>query len=77
MCALSSVASSAGVGRGGAAAAGRHRPVKELADVRGDGPEVVGGKAMYRKHFLPQMWDANVRRLRRSDPDLFDWLEKN
>ena len=33
--------------------------------------EVVGGKAMYRKHFLPQMWAANVERLRRSDPDLF------
>jgi L-fuculose-phosphate aldolase len=34
--------------------------------------EVVAGKAMYRKHFLPQMWEANVARLRRSDPDLFD-----
>ena len=33
--------------------------------------EVVGGKAMYRKHFLPQMWAANLERLRRSDPDLF------
>jgi hypothetical protein len=26
---------------------------------------------MYRKHFLPQMWDANLARLRTSDPDLF------
>jgi L-fuculose-phosphate aldolase len=34
--------------------------------------EVVGGKAMYRKHYLQQMWDANYRRLRRSDPDLFE-----
>jgi L-fuculose-phosphate aldolase len=34
--------------------------------------EVVGGKAMYRKHYLPQMWAANMERLRRSDPDLFD-----
>ena len=34
--------------------------------------EVVAGKAMYRKHFLPQMWDANLARLRTSDPDLFD-----
>jgi L-fuculose-phosphate aldolase len=34
-------------------------------------PEVVAGKAMYRKHYLPQMWDANLARLRRSDPDLF------
>jgi L-fuculose-phosphate aldolase len=33
--------------------------------------EVVGGKAMYRKHFLPQMWTANLERLQRSDPDLF------
>jgi L-fuculose-phosphate aldolase len=33
--------------------------------------EVVGGKAMYRKHYLPQMWAANLERLRRSDPDLF------
>ena len=34
--------------------------------------EVLAGKAMYRKHFLPQMWDANLARLRRSDPDLFE-----
>jgi L-fuculose-phosphate aldolase len=33
--------------------------------------EVLAGKAMYRKHFLPQMWDANLARLRESDPDLF------
>jgi L-fuculose-phosphate aldolase len=33
--------------------------------------EVVAGKAMYRKHYLPNMWDANFARLRRSDPDLF------
>jgi L-fuculose-phosphate aldolase len=37
--------------------------------------EVVAGKAMYRKHFLPNMWEANVERLRRSDPDLFTWLD--
>jgi ribulose-5-phosphate 4-epimerase/fuculose-1-phosphate aldolase len=36
--------------------------------------EVVAGKAMYRKHFLPNMWEANFERLRRSDPDLFDRL---
>ena len=29
---------------------------------------------MYQKHFLPNMWDANFERLRRSDPDLFEWL---
>ena len=33
--------------------------------------EVVAGKAMYRAHYLPQMWDANLARLRTSDPDLF------
>lgn len=33
--------------------------------------EVRNGKAMYRKHYLPQMWAANLDRLRRSDPDLF------
>ena len=38
----------------------------EIADA-----EVRGGKAMYRTHFLPQMWRANFERLRRSDPDLF------
>lgn len=36
--------------------------------------EVVGGKAMYRKHYLPNMWAANLERLRRSDPDLFEHL---
>jgi len=36
--------------------------------------EVVAGRAMYQKHFLPNMWDANFERLRRSDPDLFEWL---
>ena len=30
--------------------------------------EVVAGKAMYRKHFLPQMWDANLARLRSPTP---------
>jgi L-fuculose-phosphate aldolase len=34
--------------------------------------EVRGGKAMYRRHYLPQMWRANLARLRRSDPDLFE-----
>ena len=33
--------------------------------------EVLSGKAMYRAHYLPQMWAANLERLRRSDPDLF------
>lgn len=33
--------------------------------------EVIGGKAMYFKHFIPNMWASNLARLRRSDPDLF------
>jgi L-fuculose-phosphate aldolase len=36
--------------------------------------EVLGGRAMYRKHFLPNMWEANFARLRRTDPDLFELL---
>lgn len=28
-------------------------------------------KGQYHKYFLPQMWEANLRRLRVSDPDLF------
>lgn len=34
--------------------------------------EVLGGRAMYFKHFVPNMWESNLARLRRSDPDLFD-----
>ena len=37
--------------------------------------EVVGGKRMYRLHFLPQMWRANLERIRRTDPDLFATLD--
>jgi L-fuculose-phosphate aldolase len=37
--------------------------------------EVVSGKAAYQKHFLPNMWEANVARLRRTDPDLFDGID--
>jgi L-fuculose-phosphate aldolase len=37
--------------------------------------EVVAGKAMYKKYFIPHMWDANFARLRRSDPDLFEALD--
>jgi L-fuculose-phosphate aldolase len=34
--------------------------------------EVLSGRAMYFKHFIPNMWESNLGRLRRSDPDLFD-----
>ena len=33
--------------------------------------EVIGGRAMYFRHFIPNMWESNVARLRQSDPDLF------
>jgi ribulose-5-phosphate 4-epimerase/fuculose-1-phosphate aldolase len=37
--------------------------------------EVVRGKKAYHKYYLPNMWQANFRRLRKSDPDLFSWLD--
>ncbi len=37
--------------------------------------EVVRGKKAYHKYYLPNMWRANFRRLRKSDPDLFAWLD--
>jgi hypothetical protein len=37
--------------------------------------EVLRGRASYRKHYLPNMWKANLRRLERSDPDLFRYLD--
>lgn len=37
--------------------------------------EVISGKRMYRLHFLPNMWESNLERLRRSDPDLFDRID--
>jgi L-fuculose-phosphate aldolase len=36
--------------------------------------EVVRGKQKYLEHFVPQMWEANLRRLRTSDPELFAFL---
>jgi hypothetical protein len=35
-------------------------------------PEVIRGRGAYHKYFLPNMWEANLRRLRKSDPELFD-----
>jgi L-fuculose-phosphate aldolase len=37
--------------------------------------EVESGRRMYQKVFLPNMWKANVERLRRSDPDLFEYVD--
>ena len=36
--------------------------------------EVARGKMRYRQFFLPQMWEANFRRLRKSDPELFEFV---
>ena len=33
--------------------------------------EVIRGRRSYTQYYLPLMWDANVRRLRSSDPELF------
>jgi L-fuculose-phosphate aldolase len=33
--------------------------------------EVVRGRSAYLRHFIPNMWEANLRRLRLSDPLLF------
>lgn len=38
--------------------------------------EARRGRAAYHKHFLPQMWEANLRRLARSDPDLWACLRR-
>jgi ribulose-5-phosphate 4-epimerase/fuculose-1-phosphate aldolase len=38
--------------------------------------EARRARTQYHKYFLPQMWDANFRRLRTSDPDLFEFLER-
>jgi L-fuculose-phosphate aldolase len=37
--------------------------------------EVIAGRAAYQKYFLANMWEANLERLRRSDPDLFDGID--
>ncbi len=37
--------------------------------------EAVRSKRLYLDNFIGAMWDANWRRLRRSDPDLFDVLD--
>ncbi len=39
--------------------------------------EVIRGRGQYHKYFLPNMWQSNLRRLRRSDPDLFAYLEED
>ena len=35
---------------------------------------VTAGAKPYRRYYIPQTWDANLRRIRRTDPDLFEYL---
>jgi len=42
---------------------------KEMAEA-----EAARAKGAYTRYFIPNMWEANYRRLRRSDPDLFALL---
>ena len=37
--------------------------------------EVLRGRRSYERYFLPMMWESNLRRLRRSDPDLWEWVD--
>lgn len=36
--------------------------------------EVLRGRGQYHKYYVPQMWLANMRRLRKSDPELFEGI---
>lgn len=54
-----------------------HEAGHHLAAVAAGGQEMTEAetrrvKGQYQRYFLPQMWTANLRRLRRSDPDLFE-----
>ena len=56
-------------------AAQYHIEAERLGGTEFPEAEVRRGREKYHKHFLPQMWDANFRRLQRSDPDLWAWLD--
>lgn len=38
--------------------------------------QIVEAKRLYRELYMHNMWDANLARLRRSDPDLFDHFDE-
>ena len=60
--------------RGGDARGGGPLPHRVRGDRRHRDRRCRGrrnGRAAYQKYFLPNMWEANLERLRRSDPDLF------
>lgn len=39
--------------------------------------ESLRGRVGYQRHYIPEMWQANMRRLRISDPDLFEWASRS
>jgi L-fuculose-phosphate aldolase len=53
------------------AAARYHIEAEAIGGTEFPDAEALRGRGKYRQHFLPNMWDANVRRLRKSDPELF------
>lgn len=37
--------------------------------------EAIRGKGSYHRHVVPNLWQSHYRRLSRTDPDLFTWIE--
>ena len=58
-------------------AARYHIEAKAIGGTEFPDIEARRGRDAYHKYFLPNMWEANLRRLRRSDPDLFEWLDQS
>lgn len=56
-------------------AAGYHLGAQAIGGTEFPAAEAERGRGQYHKYFLPQMWDANLRRLQRSDPDLWSYLD--
>lgn len=36
---------------------------------------ITAGVKPHRRYYIPQTWEANLRRLRKTDPDLFEYLD--
>jgi L-fuculose-phosphate aldolase len=58
-------------------AARYHIEAKAIGGTEFPDVEARRGREAYHKYFLPNMWEANLRRLRRSDPDLFEYLHQS
>lgn len=52
--------------------AGHHLAAVAVGGMEMTEAETRRVKGQYHRYFLPQMWTANLRRLRRTEPDLFD-----